>query len=400
MARHLINLLTRALSIALAFLAISNTALGAVQVVPHVIHISVDGLSSVYLSECLRTNAAAYPNFQRLINEGASTMNARCDYARSETIPNHTTMLLGRPVSQPIGLPDTVHHGITFNVWYDTNITFHNSGNTNVDYCYSTFDVVHDHGLETAFFAGKDKLGICTVSYDDTNGRPDLIGDDDGPNKVDYSEIIQWINSVVDCVALMTAVTNYLADTAPDYLFLHLADMDYVGHNTGWGSTRWCAELAKMDACLGSLFMALERNPSLDGQTALVISTDHGGGDPWNNHIYPERPLNYTIPLFVWGPGWPAGANAYDLFANRFDPGTNRVDYVAPRQPLRNGDGANLAMTLLGLPPIPGSFIHPVIGAKMLLTFSNGTNGLRVAWPSDSADFRLETSDQLEDKSS
>ena len=64
---------------------------------------------------------------------------------------------------------------------------------------------------------------------------------------------------------------------------------------------------------------------------------------------------DYTIPFMAWGPGIPAGANAYDVFPTRHDPGTGRPDYNDPLQPLRNGDTGNLALSLLGLPPIPGS---------------------------------------------
>ena len=360
----------------------------------HLIHISVDGLAATYLPDFFTTAPENYPNFLRLIREGASTLNARCDYDFSETMPNHTSMLLGRPVLQPAGWPDSAHHGFTDNFWSPEQ-TYHNSGNSNVSYLYSVFDVAHDHGLSTAFFAGKEKLAICYVSYNETNGAPDLMGEDNGQNKVDYAQILDWPMGY-DCLALINAVTNYLADHAPNYLFLHIADLDYMGHYTGWGSEQWGSTLADIDRCLGSLFEALARNSDFGIQTTIILTTDHGGGYPYNTHVYPFHPLNYTIPFMVWGPGWPANTDLYRLFANRFDPGAGRPDYNAVQQPLRNGDSGNLALAVLGLPPIPGSSLLPVRGLpQVALNISPTGQGVLVSWPSPSTDFVLESTDNL-----
>jgi hypothetical protein len=88
----------------------------------------------------------------------------------------------------------------------------------------------------------------------------------------------------------------------------------------------------------------------------IIVSTDHGGTG--TDHADAANTLNYRIPFFVWGAGVAQGADLYTLnLMTRQDPGTGRPDYNAILPPIRNGDGGNFAMGLLGLPAIPGSTI-------------------------------------------
>src|SRR6185436_15786140 len=148
----------------LLFLATSASRVSAAPV-SYVIQMSLDGLGAKYLEPYVSKAPAQFPNFVRLMNEGAYTFNARCDYDISETIPNHASIFTGRPVMLPAGFPITTHHGYNNNTPAASE-TFHNSGNSNVPYKASFFDVAHDYGLSTALYAGKTKLGICDRSYD------------------------------------------------------------------------------------------------------------------------------------------------------------------------------------------------------------------------------------------
>jgi hypothetical protein len=65
---------------------------------------------------------------------------------------------------------------------------------------------------------------------------------------------------------------------------------------------------------------------------------------------------HYRVPFLTWGAGV-AAADLYDLNPDYRAPRRRRPGYAAERQPVRNGDVANLALDLLGLRAVPGSTI-------------------------------------------
>src|SRR5690242_16197030 len=98
------------LAIVLLFATIGSLQIRAAE---FVIHISVDGLNASVLQSIV--DAGLAPNFKRFEDEGAWTLNARADYTYTTTLPNHVTILTGRPVLVPEGLSDVPFHGWTNN---------------------------------------------------------------------------------------------------------------------------------------------------------------------------------------------------------------------------------------------------------------------------------------------
>jgi len=79
--------------------------------VHYLIFNGVDGLSAGLLRGLSRNGLAGdYTHLQRFGYEGATTFNARSDYTHNVTFPNRMTLSTGRPVPQPAGHPNTVHH--------------------------------------------------------------------------------------------------------------------------------------------------------------------------------------------------------------------------------------------------------------------------------------------------
>jgi predicted AlkP superfamily pyrophosphatase or phosphodiesterase len=339
----------RVLLVELVFLFLVGCPFGVALAAEHVIHISVDGLHPGHLQRLIDGGEA--PTFQRLQVEGAWTFNARTDFTHTITLPNHTCMITGRPVRQPDGMPGTTFHGYTSNNLPRRRVTLHNFPRGPQHYIASVFDVVHDAGKSTAMYASKDKFIIYDQSYDELAGAEHERGRD----KIDVYHFSE--DPAPDYSASMHE--RFLADMAArrfHYVFVHYRDTDTAGHAEGWGSGPYRHAIRIVDGRLAAILQLVEADPVLKGKTAVIVSTDHGGIE--RDHQDPLLSDNFTIPFLVWGAGVAAG----DLYAMnsgmRADPGTERPDYNASLQPIRNGDGGNLALSLLGLDPIPGSLIN------------------------------------------
>jgi Type I phosphodiesterase / nucleotide pyrophosphatase len=453
-----------------AFIMGPSTAPAKIQ---YVLHITCDGLRADALKTAMDSpaNAAAYPGFRRLLAEGAGTFNARCDFDYSETIPNHTGVVTGRPVLEPGGLtsvpftadaatdlitapahglrdgdnvllattgtlpggltagtivyrltevlPDTfklttyttasgrfapvditsagtgvntlarrASHGFSAN-FPGASDSVHKLSTAPLAYKYSTFDMAHDRGLSTAIIGGKTRLNLYRDSYGATLGAADTAGNDYGRNKIDFLSVVD-ANNAVSLSNVRTAAVNQIAGgTLRRYTLLHFTDCDTGtaggGHTVSWNSPAWIENGTKvLDSYIVSLLDAITASSVYNGKTAVILTADHGGGQAagtGNSHTDASAIFNINIPLFLWGPGIPAGASAYSLFSNRTDPGTSNRPNAAPAtpQPLRNTDTANIAMSLLGLPSVTGSYFIPEWQEGLNIRIEEGQTIL--SWP-------------------
>ena len=313
--------------------------------VEHVILIAVDGLQVQGLKQLLAAGKANA--FQRLIDQGVSTLNARPDATYSITLPNMTAMMTGRPVTRVQGRPDDTFHGYTWNGPPRQGETLHNGGNPALAYVPSVFDVVHDHGGSTALYASKSKFALFDASWNAEHGAADTVGSDQGRDKIDSFRVDP------DTARLTDALLQTMAVSPFRFAFLHLADPDAAGHGIGWGTPTWLAAVQHVDAQIAKVLDFVASQPALQGNTVVIVTSDHGGFA--NTHFDIANPLIHTIPFFVWGRRVDKGVDAYKALSNRRDPGSARPDFTAKDQPIRNGDACNMALGLLGLPNAPGS---------------------------------------------
>lgn len=318
----------------------------------YVIHISVDGLRPDAVTAL---GAAGVPNFYRLRNEGAYTDNARTDYDFTNTLPNHTTQLTGRPVLDRFGANSG--HQYVDNSDPDVGTTLATNAGY---YVASAFDVAHDHGLSTGLYATKSKFSLYDASYNSTTGAADTTGINNGRDKIDV-----YVNPAGNSPALVASLVANLSApaTRTNYTFVHFHDPDSAGHSSTWDITEppvspYLNSVRAVDGYLGQIFGLISGNPELNGHTTILLSADHGGELGTGGHGNETSPQDYTIPFYAWG----AGVSHGDLYAmnlaSRANPGTSRPLYSAALQPIRNGDMANLALDLLGLGPVEGSNIN------------------------------------------
>ncbi len=283
--------------------------------VAHVIHIVVDGLRPDYMNG---------PNFDKLKSEGACTLNARHDWASSQTQPNHLGMFTGLTIADH-GYYEDADTGGTL-VDANTGRGFQN-----------IFDLVKEAGGTTAFYGSKEKFAIFDRSW-----------------SID-TFVFQKRGFV-----LVPLFLDDMNNRMYNYAFLHVRNPDRAGHKDSGGASSpfYSAEVAEADSYLGQVFDLIHNNPELRDNTAIVLTADHGFADV-GNHADKGMLENYRIPFCSWGPGAIAGADLIELNRREnggviVDPGTSRGQ--EGDRIIRNSYSGILAASWLGLRPSSGPF--------------------------------------------
>jgi predicted AlkP superfamily pyrophosphatase or phosphodiesterase len=221
-----------------------------------VVIISIDGLRPD------AWEASDTPTLDVLRAKGAYTAEAQT-ILPSVTLIAHASMLSGMSPEK---------HGIDWND-YDPD-----RGQINGP---TLFSVAHEAGLSTAMVVGKPKFAHLVL-----------------PGSVDNYDYAGFIDRQVVDHALAVIQSGL-----PDLLFIHLPDVDSVGHATGWMSEGQLTVISGTDSLVGEIVVELEAGGYLE-QTLLIITADHGGIDKTHGSDSPEE---MTIPWLAVGPGVPAG---------------------------------------------------------------------------------------------
>lgn len=139
-------------------------------------------------------------------------------------------------------------------------------------------DIAHAAGLRSAFFYNWEPLrnlsrpGSLAFSYFRDNVETDPDGDQ----------------------VIADEVVRYLASDRSDFIFVYFGTVDVAGHDHGWMSDKYLAQVNRVDEALGTLLDGLPAN------TTILLQSDHGGHD--RDHGT-DKPEDMLIPWLVAGPG-------------------------------------------------------------------------------------------------
>jgi arylsulfatase A-like enzyme len=224
-------------------------------VIPVIAHgrvaiISIDGLRP----DAIQIAGAA--NILALAARGAFTWNAQTIYP-SNTLPAHISMLSGYAPEE---------HGVTWDDYLPSR------GPILVP---TIFASARAKGLRTGMVVGKEKF----TTFRDTGACDTWVlaapDDDDVAGRIPLALVAR-----------------------PDLLFVHLPDVDLVGHASRWMSDAYLAAVRRADAAVGRIVA------SLSPDTTVILTADHGGRPEGHGS---DSPFDTTIPWVIAGPSTAKG---------------------------------------------------------------------------------------------
>lgn len=93
--------------------------------------------------------------------------------------------------------------------------------------------------------------------------------------------------------------TNYILEKQPNFLFVHLDNVDHVGHDEGHKTPAYYEAVSHVDGQIGSIIQAT-KDAGMFNETVFIVSADHGGiGYGHGGETLDE----IEIPFMVYGKG-------------------------------------------------------------------------------------------------
>ena len=100
-------------------------------------------------------------------------------------------------------------------------------------------------------------------------------------------------------IAVTHAATAYIKEKKPNFLFVHLHDVDSVGHQIGHGTPEYYAAIERTDTHIGTILKSIE-DAGIAESTVVLFTADHGGINKGHGLITMNE---MQIPWIIKGPG-------------------------------------------------------------------------------------------------
>lgn len=112
----------------------------------------------------------------------------------------------------------------------------------------------------------------------------------------------QAVNKDLNCdgdAAVTKAVVPYINEKKPTFLFVHLHDVDSVGHAAGHDTPEYYQVVEQTDVHVGEILKAI-REAGIEKNTVILFTADHGGIQKGHGSISMQE---MQVPWIISGPG-------------------------------------------------------------------------------------------------
>ncbi len=226
----------------------------------YVIVIGFDGLSPDGLKK------ANTPNFDRLMNEGSFSLNARAVLPTSSST-NWASMIMGAGPEQ---------HGITSNSWEKDDFELPAVVEEDSFLFPSIFNMVNNN-IENAEIGAIYHWGGFGRLFD--------------KSAVDYDANPKTEEDTAKLAS------EYIVSKKPTFTFIHFDHIDHAGHKYGHGSSEYYKSVEKGDELLGEVIAAV-KDAGMEEEVLIIVSSDHGGVGKGHGG---ESLKEVEIPFIIWG---------------------------------------------------------------------------------------------------
>lgn len=129
-------------------------------------------------------------------------------------------------------------------------------------------------------------------------------------------------------IAIAAAASTYIKEKKPNFLFVHLHDVDSVGHKVGHGTPEYYAAIERTDAHIGTILKSI-KDAGIEKKTVVLFTADHGGVNKGHGLI---SMAEMQIPWIIKGPGIQKGKELSESIMT-FDTAATIADLLKLKTP-------------------------------------------------------------------